>query len=211
MDKWQRYLSLSIQRFYVRLSVCPSHYIHVAFLFQSPDRKKVLTTQRTFDSEGEEKPICFVVRSFLSLSSKHFISKLQHVLPKKYFVLQRRSSTRTTRRRPYIMTQTRMPIPESPNLTMALWSNTDQYAPPGASSVWSGIILTSSSPLSLHLGHRQTYVNSGLCLLSLGMLVLSRMLSKPVWSQSIPILPLFLPSSAPHAIHQGVQEHFFLD
>lgn len=132
----------------MRLSVCPSHYIHVAFLFQSPDRKKVLTTQRTFDSEGEKNPsvLLSVPCAFLSLSSKHFISKLQHVLPKKYFVLQRRSCTRTTRRRPYIMTQTRMPIPESPNLTMALWSNTDPYAPPGASSVWSGIILTSLSP-----------------------------------------------------------------
>lgn len=42
------------------------------------------------------------------------------------------------------------------------------------------------------------------------MLVLQRMLSYPVWPQSIPILPPFLPSSAPHSAYQGVQEHFLL-
>lgn len=76
--------------------VCPSHNIHAAFLFQSPDRKKVLTTQRTFDSEGEKKTqlFCFhspfvpnfslpvsVLCAFQSLSSKYFITKFQHVLP----------------------------------------------------------------------------------------------------------------------------------
>lgn len=28
--------------------------IYAAFLFQNPDKKKVLTSQRTFDSEGEK-------------------------------------------------------------------------------------------------------------------------------------------------------------
>lgn len=31
----------------------PVHTITAAFLLQSPDRKKALTAQRTFDSEGE--------------------------------------------------------------------------------------------------------------------------------------------------------------
>lgn len=142
------------------LRVCPSHDIYVVFLFQSPDIKKVLTTQRTFDSEGEKNPsvlfsppFClhltlpvFVPCAFLSVK----FSKLQHdgsfCQKNNNCVLQRRSCTRTTRRRPYIMTQTRMPIPEKTNLTVASCSSTDPYAPPGASSVWSGIIFTSFSP-----------------------------------------------------------------
>lgn len=42
------------------LGVCPSLYICVVFVFQSPDKKKVLTSQRTFDSEGERDPSVLV-------------------------------------------------------------------------------------------------------------------------------------------------------
>lgn len=42
----------------------PSRLFQLLFLFQSPDKKKVLTTQRTFDSEGELKhPGFFFPRS----------------------------------------------------------------------------------------------------------------------------------------------------
>lgn len=58
---------------------------------------------------------------------------------KKKCVFQRRSCTRTIRRRPYIMTQMRMPIPEKTNLITASCCSTDLYASPGASSVWSDI------------------------------------------------------------------------
>lgn len=135
------------------LRVCPNHYICVAFPFQSPDKKKVLTTQRTFDSEGEEHSIRSVFTTllvsdhFASLSSffKNFNMMDLSVKKKKNCVFQRRSCTRTTRRRPYIMTPMKMPIPENPNLITASWCSTDLFAPPGASSVWSVIILTSFS------------------------------------------------------------------
>ena len=85
---------------------------------------------------------------FLSHFSLHFtlyvvsVSFSNIVSLSKNCVFQRRSCTRTTRRRPYIMIRTRMPIPENPNLITALWCSTDPYAPPGASSVWSDITHT---------------------------------------------------------------------
>lgn len=102
------------------------------------------------------KPINIVVTAryclqFCLSSTLDFYSRIPHDLSycmnKTICVLQRRSSTRTTRRRPYIMTPMRMQMPETPNLTMASWSSTDPYVPPGASSLWSVIILTSLSPL----------------------------------------------------------------
>lgn len=65
-------------------------------------------------------------------------------------VLQRRSCTRTTRRKPYTTTRTRTLSPEDPNRTKTLWFSTGPFAPPGASSVWSGPTLTPSSHFSLH-------------------------------------------------------------
>lgn len=47
MDRWQMYSSFI---------VCPNNYACVAFVSQNPDKKKVLTSQRTFDSEGEKNP-----------------------------------------------------------------------------------------------------------------------------------------------------------
>lgn len=81
----------------------------------------------------------------LSLSNKTFLSAL---------LFQRRSCTRTTRRRPCIMTRMRTPIPENPNQITASWCSTDPFAPPGASSAWSDIDLTSFSP-SLHTVYTQ--------------------------------------------------------
>lgn len=48
MDRWQTYNSSFI--------VCSNNYACVAFVSQNPDKKKVLTSQRTFDSEGEKNP-----------------------------------------------------------------------------------------------------------------------------------------------------------
>lgn len=118
--------------------VCSNNYACVAFVSQNPDKKKVLTSQRTFDSEGEKNPPVWLLSLLFCLSAsnnKPFFSGFLNN------VLQRRSCTSTTRRRPYIMTQMRMQIPENPNLTMASWSSTGPYARPGASSVWSGRIL----------------------------------------------------------------------
>lgn len=115
--------------------------ITVAFPLQSPDRKKALTAQRTFDSEGESKhpgrviaPFDFLSQTccFFSPSSPFFCVG----------VLQRRSYTRTTRRRPYTTTRTRSS--GSPNPTKTSWCSTGPSAPPGASSVWSGTTLTPS-------------------------------------------------------------------
>lgn len=162
MDRWQRCTGL----FHLKFVCVPQSLVkswHLCCVSLSESRY-----QESFDHSahvwqwGWEKPICFVFTTLLPsfysssvpcafLSFKQtFFSKLQHdgsfCQKNNNCVLQRRSCTRTTRRRPYIMTQTRMPIPENPNLTMASWSSTDPYAPPGASSVWSGIILTSFSP-----------------------------------------------------------------
>lgn len=118
----------------------PVQTITVAFLLQSPDRKKALTAQRTFDSEGESNhPGCAIAPfDFMPQISISFS-------PPPLFCIgvpQRRSCTRTTRRRPYTMTQTRSA--GSPNPTKTSWCSTGPFAPPGASSVWSGRTLTPS-------------------------------------------------------------------
>lgn len=146
----------------VQSRACPNHSISVAFLFQSPDKKKVLTTQRTFDSEGELKhPSCFVAPfGFMSQTSLFLYFCMR--------ALQRRSCTRTTRRRPYTTTRTRTPSPDNPNRTKTSWCSTGPFAPPGASSAWSGPTLTPSSHFSPHR-LLTVYI---LCRWSLGMLAL---------------------------------------
>ena len=125
------------------LSVCPSHDNCVFSLFQSLDRKKVLTHQRTFDSEGEKHlsvsfPPCF---PHFNSCGVYFVLSVYSILLFKDFnfmflstnLFQRKRCTRTTRRRPYTMIQMRMQILENQNQITALWCNTDLYAPPGAS------------------------------------------------------------------------------
>lgn len=109
-------------------------------------------------------------------------------------MLQRRSCTRTTRRKPCITIRTRTPIPGLLNQTTALWSSTGRYAPRGASSLWLDIILWSfSSPPHIQDANKNTRCAGGVCLCGAGMLALLGMLSYPVWLHSIPILPLPLP------------------
>lgn len=109
-------------------------------------------------------------------------------------MLQRRSCTRTTRRKPCITIRMRTPIPGLLKQTMALWSSTSRYAPRGASSLWFDIFLWSfSSPPYIQDANKNTRCTGGVCLCGVGMLVLLGMLSYPVWLHSIPILPLPLP------------------
>lgn len=201
--------------------VCPSHDFHVAFLFQSPDKRKVLTSQRTFDSEGKKthqycghSPL-WPLFYFFILPVKHtFYSRIHHDLSccknKTICVLQRRSSTRTTRRRPYIMTLMRMLMPENPNLTMALWSSTDPYAPPGASSLWSGIILASLSTFCYiqDANKYHVYTQSGLCLCLSAEPWNACALKNAVISSLATVHTHPPTSSAPHVVYQGVQEFF---
>lgn len=109
--------------------------ITVAFLLQSPDRKKALTAQRTFDSEGESNHPGCVIAPFDFRSQTCFLFFFS--LPPPLFcvgVLQRRSCTRTTRRRPCTTTRTRSS--GNPNPTRTSWCSTGPFAPPGASSAW---------------------------------------------------------------------------
>lgn len=65
-----RYTLVNLQIVFVlpRLSC---YYIYFVFPFQSPNKRKVLTSQRTFDSEGEKKPygffFCFFSPNFATI------------------------------------------------------------------------------------------------------------------------------------------------
>lgn len=87
MVRWSSYANLCVCVSDCSL-VYPSHYICAVFAFQSPDKKKVLTIQRTFDSEGKEYTFPFIFTPFpfiFLLSPSETNQKYLHFVVKMLF------------------------------------------------------------------------------------------------------------------------------
>lgn len=176
-------------------ALCVSQTLFLTLFTQRPDIKKVLTSQRTFDSEGEKKIKVFLLffysRILLSFYKPNNLSLLNsnYILGSKLAEeeLYQNYQEKALHNDSDEDADSRGPKPDNGIVV--------QYKPIRTSWSQLTVVRLEAPSLSSSLYIQDTNWNIfsmhlWLCLRSSGMLTLPGMLSRPVWLQSIPILQL---------------------